>query len=557
MIRRPPTLPQHDPDPARRAAALARARDAYAYDYSYQSLPFVKDLPAAEDFGPRYMAHGALGGARVKENRAAYAAAVRPVEPDLARARSLGDFDAMIRTLEAPAAQGLWRDDDAFAWQRVAGAVPTAIRGIDRLPDHFPVTQAHFARALGDGDSLDAARAEGRLFLCDYAVFDGAPCGRYPPRAKDGLPKHLPAPLALFCAVPGSRAGLRPVAIQCGQRPGPEQPIYTPADGMRWALARLAVQVADANLEGIVVHFGHTHLVPQAIILAARRCLSEDHPVLRLLAPHFEFTLAANQYARKALVAPDGVQERVLAPTLPATHEILRAAVRAVHYDDLDPTLDARRRGVDRRDALPVYPFRDDGEAVWGAIVRWVDDYLALYYPGDAEAAADVELRAMLDELRSPDGGRVPRLVEGASTETRADIAALVARVIYRVSAYHAAINYNWWPWMGYAPNAPSVIVAPVPGPGEVADEAALLAMMPPLGAAWETIAQIYGVAAIAANRLGEYPDGFDDPRVAPRRDAFARALEAVEAAVIARDAGRFAPYTCMRPSRVTASVNS
>lgn len=552
-----PTLPQHAPDAAARAAQLAAERARYAWDYSYQSLGFLKELPESERFNARYMAQGADAAVHIKANRAAWAVAGHALEKELTRPASLADFDTMFPALDAPAVVPHWRDDAHFAWQRVAGAVPTLLTGVERLSDHFPVTQAHFARAMGDGDSLDAARAEGRLFVCDYAVFDDIPCGRYPPRQRDGLQKYLPAPLALFCASPRVRGGLAPVAIQCAQRPGDDSPIYTPADGMRWQLAKLAVQVADANLEGIVVHFGYTHLVLQAFVVAARRCLSPEHPVLHLLAPHFEFTLAANQYARDTLVTVDGIQDRILAPKLPATHAVLRACIRAVDYDDLDPTRDAARHRVADRDALPTHPFRDDGVDLWNATRRWVDAYLTLYYPSDADAAADTELRAMVDEVASLDGAQLPRLVAGVDTRTRAGVVDLVARIIHRASGYHAAINYNWWDWMGHAPNAPSVCVAPWPRPNEPADEARLLAMLPPMGAAWETVAQIYNVKSIAANRLGEYPDGFVDPRVAPLRAAYAAELAGVEARIEARNARRLVAYDCMRPSRVTASINS
>ena len=42
-------------------------------------------------------------------------------------------------------------------------------------------------------------------------------------------------------------------------------------------------------------------------------------------------------------------------------------------------------------------------------------------------------------------------------------------------------------------------------------DENTIVRMLPPLGVAWETFNQIYGVHKIHANRLGEYPDGFLD----------------------------------------------
>lgn len=557
MSDKTPTLPQHAADPSLRASELGRIRDAYAYDYSYQSLCFVKDLPSSERFSVRYMAQSAGALAQLKANKALGALATPGLVAELKRAGSVEDFDGVYRSIPAPVARGIWQDDQAFAWQRVAGAVPTLLTGVERIPDHFPVTQQHFARAMGEGESLEAALREGRVSLCDYRVFDGIPCGRYPPTAKDGLRKHLAAPLALFCATPKARGGLAPVAIQCHQRPGRENPIYTPADGERWGLAKLAVQAADANLEGIVVHFGYTHMIVQAFVMAARRRLSPEHPVLTLLAPHFEFTLAANQYAKGTLVVPDGTQDRILCPTLPATLSVLRGCLREVELADLDPEVDAERHGVHRRDALPIHPFRDDGVDVWRATRRWVEAYLSVYYRSDADAAADVELRAMVDEVGSVDGGQLPRLVAGVKTDTVAAVVDLVARVIHRASTYHAAINYNWWDWMGHVPNAPSVCVAPVPRPTEPAGPEALLAALPPMGVVWETLDQIYGVHSIAANRLGEYPDGFADPRVAPALAALRTDLAAVEARIEARNAARPLPYDCLRPSRITASINA
>lgn len=584
-----PCLPQHAPAPEARADALAAIREQYQYDYAYQSLCFVKDLPKQESFSPHYMKQALQGMSKIHLNHARFTgrelldglhgslahardaltghaqhdhpqetllSALREAS-DTTRASSTATFAAMFKAIEAPACAPIYQEDWAFAWQRIAGAVPVLIRSIDRLPANFPVTQQHFERALGAGHRLDAALSEGRLFLCDYAMFDGIPTGTYPPQAADGIRKFLQAPLALFCATPTARGGLAPVAIQCEQRPGPDNPIYTPADGARWAFAKALVQIADANLEGITVHFGYCHMLIERFVLAARRHLSPQHPLLQLLAPHFEFTLAANQHAASSLVVPNGTQDRILSPTLPATLSVLRDGVRSIELADLDPTVDFARRGTHSRDALPAYPFRDDGLETWAAIHRWVDAYVRLYYLSDADAAGDFELRAMLDEIGSLDGGQLPRLVAGEHTDTVSRVIELAARVIFRASTYHAAINYNWWDWMGFVPNMPSVGCRGPLDPHEDANADTLLELLPPMGVAWETIAQIFGVNSIWANTLGGYPASFDDPRVAPLLANFRSDLVAANDTIKARNLTRPIAYNVLRPPFITASINS
>lgn len=579
-----PVLPQNDPDPDGRAATLATARSEYRYDYGYQGLCFTRDLPARERFDRPYLEQGAKASLALKANDAIASVRRRAGEVtegveaivsgvlsgdlghpareavadlrasgDTARVGSLDEYDAMFQTLREPAAKAVWREDWAFAWQRIAGAVPTLIRRVDAPLDHLGVTDAHVAAALGDGVTLDAARGEGRLFVCDYRRFDGIPGGRYPPTDPGGVPKHVQAPIALFYA--SADRGLRPVAIQCGQTP--DAPIHTPSDGLRWGLAKTVVQVADANLEGVVVHFGYCHLIVQRFVLAARRQLSARHPLLALLAPHFRYTLAANDFSREDLVTPDGTQDRVLAPALEATLAVLRESIREVELDDLDPLVAAERAGVDDLDVLPVHPFRDDQRLLFEATRRWIDAYLSLYYATDADVAADVELRAFVDEIGSPDGGRLRRLVSAGPPATRAGLVDLVARVVHRAATYHAAINYNWYDWMAYVPNMPAAASIPMPRLDQPVDESTLLAMMPPRSLGFEQLAQVWSVDSIHVEMLGDYPQGFADPRVAPHLERFRAELREAEATIDARNTERRLAYPCLKPSRVTASIHS
>jgi hypothetical protein len=51
-----PTLPDDDPAPARRLAALAAARETYRFDYSFQDLPFAAEVPVRDGFSLEILA---------------------------------------------------------------------------------------------------------------------------------------------------------------------------------------------------------------------------------------------------------------------------------------------------------------------------------------------------------------------------------------------------------------------------------------------------------------------------------------------------------------------
>ena len=74
---------------------------------------------------------------------------------------------------------------------RVQGPNPVILRRIDALDDRFPVGEERYQSVMGDDDTLAAAGAEGRLYLCDYAAVDGAQAGNYP----HDVQKFISAPL--------------------------------------------------------------------------------------------------------------------------------------------------------------------------------------------------------------------------------------------------------------------------------------------------------------------------------------------------------------------------
>lgn len=560
-----PSLPARAPDPARRARKLADARDAYTFDWSYHGIAGIGKLPPSEAASGTYWAAVTRTGLELKQNeavsrgRAVVAEHTPPKDVgallDWAKTRhgraaevvaTDRDYSRMYATIAAPTIVRRWQEDRVFAWQAVAGANPVMLTRLRRRLDHFPVTEAEYSRALGDVDRFDAALAEGRLYVADYAALDGLAAGTV-----DGLQKYNFAPIVLYVWLPSEHA-LRAVLIQTGQ--SPDHPRFTPADGVGWRMARTVVATADGNWQGIVSHFGLCHQVMESIILSAHRQLSVEHPLMVLLAPHFDHTLLTNVIARSSLVGPGGYMERLQSPTL---EESLACAVRQIEAFRLDrsapPELYADR-GVDDVAVLGDYPARDDMLAVWGATVPFVDAYVRLYYTTDADVGADSELRAWVAELASWDGGRMGGVTPPT---TVADVSALLNRIINRCTAWHATINYPSFDLFSFPPNLPAAAYGPGPRGGGVDTEDDLGRMLPPYALAAEGLQLFYEISVIQLNRIGEYPEGtFADDRVAPLVAAWKQRLDAVEAELGRVDAARPLTYPYLHPSRISRSIH-
>lgn len=581
-----PSLPQHDPLAATRTPELQRAREEYAYDYSYEGILYAPTVPLRDKSDPAYYAGLAQMSLESSTNKAlattgrekAYdveqdlkakaaergddAGSARTFTPfrDLASrltaaedtqdvyypVASVAEYDRAYKTLRKPLPFGRCDDDAWFAWQALAGCHPTMIRRLDAPVDKLALTPAIYAASVGDHDDLATALAEGRVFVADYAVLDGVVRGQ-----TDDHPKYVWAPIAVYAWRPnrGDEAGgLVPVCIQMGQDPATDA-LYTPADGASWRMARTAVAVGDSQIQGLMVHFGACHIVMEAVALAMKRQLSERHPLHALLAKHTENTLIANEICKQSLTNPGGIVDRLQAQELSQSMALCVQAIAEFRLMESSPAEDCARRGVDDVGALPVYPHRDDQLAVWEAVERWVDAYVRLYYGSDADVAGDAELQAFVAELGADEGGRLQGIGTIATVER---LVHLMARIVFRASAFHATINYTLYDFT-YAPNGPTSAFGE--GPTGQDDEAAWLRMLPPWDIAYEVI-QIYWSLQLRLNRLGEYKGAFHDPRVEPLRAAFAEELAGLDAEIDLRNQDRPWEYVFSKPELITESIH-
>jgi arachidonate 15-lipoxygenase len=573
-------LPAFDPDPETRTAGRQSKQDEYRYNHAYVSpLAFVESVPYRDRFPVGFltlvfgkiltgvaneadadsaMRRGLrkmdlpLAGAVLAGSTAVHVvkAAVRNVigiAAEAGRLQTLDDYNALFQVIGLPPIARDFHLDATFAELRLAGPNPVLIHRIDKVPDRFPVTDAHFQVAL-PGDTPSAAGAEGRLFLVDYQKLDGVETGTAP----SGLPKYLYAPLALF-AVDARTRRLVPVAIQCKQQPGPDNPVFTPDDGYNWRIAKTIVEIADGNYHEAITHLGRTHLTVEPFVVAAHRQFAPNHPVNVLLQPHFAGTFEINHVARMKLISPGGVVDRLLGGTISATLGLSAWAVQGHAFMDLLPPESFRSRGVDDTAILPNYPYRDDALLHWEAVREWVAAYIRCFYRSDAEVAADLEVAGWLTEVSAKTGGRINGI---RPTRTLAELVDVTALVIFTASAQHAAVNFPQYDVMSYAPAMPLAGYAPAPTSKQGATEADYMAHLPPRDQATLQMNTGHMLGTAHYTQLGRYDPGyFGEPRIEELAGRFAARLDEIELVISERNEHR-RPYPFMLPSGVPQSIN-
>jgi arachidonate 15-lipoxygenase len=460
---------------------------------------------------------------------------------------TLGEFDAYYLLRKKPAVAWRFHRDDEFGRQRVAGVNPVLIERCNEIPDRFPVDEKTVRGLLHDGDTLDAARKEGRLYLLDYAILEGIPThpGRY-----------LTHPLCLLYV--NEVGHLVPIAIQLGQTPD-AGPIFTPHDPpWLWLTVKTFVQSADASYHEVASHLMRTHMIVEAIAVATHRQLDARHPLHQLLMPHFRGTMAINHAARTSMLAPGGAIDRTMAPGADGSLDLGARVWRDWRFDRFDLRTDLRARGVDDPKLLPEYPYRDDALRVWDVIERFVSDVLGRYYPDDDEIRKDWELQAWARELADERGAQLQGLPGGGQINTRKELVQVVTQTIFTSSAEHSSVNNGQWDMFGYVPNVPGALYAPPPIDKTELSEKQFVKMLPHKRAAAEQLAMVHLLSLPTANPLGQYElTRFfgGEPGVSRRALHFLDELEALSDQIRLRNLRLEVPYTYLDPRIIAQST--
>ncbi|XP_029025821.1 polyunsaturated fatty acid lipoxygenase ALOX15B-like isoform X2 [Betta splendens] len=416
-----------------------------------------------------------------------------------------------------------WRDDWFFGHQFLNGANPTLIRRCTNIPANLAVTEEMVEASLEGGVSLRQEMETGNVFLVDYGLLDGLTANTV-----NGKQNYLTAPLVLLHL--NAINQLVPVAIQLKQTPN----------------------FADHELRS---HFLRTHVMSELFAMATLRNLPMVHPLYKLLAPHFRFTLEINTLARQLLISDGGLLQEYTAVGGAATLEYLRRASASLTYQDLCLPDDVAGRGLAN---IPGYYYRDDGLRLWDIIQRYVECVVTCHYHGEDDVIRDSELQSWINEIIV--FGRLGDEKKGfpKSFTSVSELTYFITMVIFTASAQHAAVNNAQLDYFGWMPNAPVGLQCPPPVCRGGCSERSLIDAFPDVKSTVHGLATVYLLSKKPADFVplgGSVAQYFSESGPLEAATRFHRDLKRLSCDIRARNVELPLPYVYLDPATVEDSV--
>uniref|UniRef100_A0A669CCH5 Arachidonate 5-lipoxygenase a n=1 Tax=Oreochromis niloticus TaxID=8128 RepID=A0A669CCH5_ORENI len=400
-----------------------------------------------------------------------------------------------------------WKEDFMFGYQFLNGCNPVLIRKCKKLPDKFPVTHEMVAVSLERELTLEEEIEAGNIYIVDYEVLDGIT-----PNSTDPCTlQYLAAPICLLYK--NAHNKIMPIAIQLGQVPGEDNPIFLPTDGQYdWLLAKIWVRSSDFHHHQTITHLLRTHLMTEVFGIAMFRQLPAVHPAFKLLIPHIRFTIAINTKAREQLICECGIFDKANATGGGGHVQMVQRAVKTLTFRSLCFPDMIKSRDVDSKEELPTYFYRDDGYKVWEATKRFVSDVVNIYYTSDERVQGDEEIQAFVKD-------------------------------------------YDWCSWI---PNAPSTMRKPPPNKKGLANVNLIVESLPDRGRSSWHLGAVWALSQYQENELylGMYPDEhFTEKPVKDAMAKFRTELAEITSSIKKRNEGKKLPYYNMSPDKIPNSV--
>ncbi|KAK8076876.1 hypothetical protein PG996_003046 [Apiospora saccharicola] len=373
-----------------------------------------------------------------------------------------------------------WYSDARFAQQFFTGTNPTTIKQAGEWTQIFidAATDPRDGR-MRDMISQRAAQSPESLYVQDYSYFRKAAgtedfrCAFEETYEEGGQTKKRTAyryALASVCLFNlTDRGALEPLAIIIDWRGSAKESVFIYNSELNvdeqkgdwaWRYAKTCVQASDWIQHNVTVHLCRTHLVEEAVIVAANRTLPQEHDVYQLLYPHWLKTLSLNAAARSVLIP------FVVAPLmgLPDTnvYQFLRW-----EYDNYDfqgsyipKDLETRGFPTDRLNDLKYhnYAWARCIHSMWYKIRNYVEEMLRLKYTSadpDAEVRADDCVQAWSREMRAPVSEQGANLRSFPELTSFGALVDCVTMCIHIASPQHTSVNYLQNYYQAFVVNKP------------------------------------------------------------------------------------------------------
>ncbi|XP_072281315.1 polyunsaturated fatty acid 5-lipoxygenase [Pyxicephalus adspersus] len=446
-----------------------------------------------------------------------------------------------------------WQEDFMFGYQFLNGCNPVMIKKCTKIPDKFPVTQEMVAESLERKLTLEQEIELGNIFLVDYELLDGISANKTDPCTI----QYIAAPICLLYKNLENK--IVPIAIQLNQTPGPENPIFLPSDSKDdWLLAKIWVRSSDFHVHQTVTHLLRSHLLTEVFAIAMYRQLPAVHPIFKLLVPHVRFTIAINTKAREQLICECGLFDKANATGGGGHVELVLRAMNYFTYESLCLPTAIKMRGMESKEDIPYYFYRDDGIKVWDATLNFVKDVVDIFYDSDKTVCEDSELQAFVKDvyvygLRDNEESGFPKIIK-----TKEKLVEYLTLAIFTASGQQAAVNFGQYDWCSWIPNSPPTMRCPPPTTkGEVTIQY-IIESLPDRGRSCWHLGAVWALSQFQDNELflGLYPDEhFVEKSVKKAMAKFRKNLEDITSFIQDRNKNKNLPYYYLSPDRIPNSV--
>jgi arachidonate 15-lipoxygenase len=580
--------------------------DLFALPLVTPSLPYMKEkAEGAEVFTTA--AVGAWGDGTLKDG---------------VRADYLKIFDRLPATSSLPqlplakpasiARMGAGNISDRyFAEQRLVGCNPMVISRVGsaaspNVPAGFAISDADARRIAGW--TLSELQSVKRLYVCDYSVLHPvlrdhakafsagiasvglfhltrlppdldpnqpravAPAGRV---QRDRMTASRQAVIGTIGSIdipltkpdlPDRTMDLMPLAIMLIEQDGRRETVLPGQP--KWEFAKLVLQTNDTLLHEMRFHLWNCHFAINPVVLTMIRQLDPMHPLYDLLNRHCYGVLWINNYGFEQLVNPGGQASTFLGLTDDGIAQALSDSQFAWSWNSTKINFDMDRRGLGS-DALPNFPYRDDGTFLFSEIRKFTGEYVNIYYDNMNEVWRDEELQEWMKEMTALQLDGLPRFVrrdQGGGDDSKADLADFLAELIFQLSVFHGAVNSPQWDFIANSLDMPGYLRKLTGTQADASPDTNLMGRMPFIKDAIGMMKLMGQLAEFVfePKGLGHYRDmwsldrnselPFEDPKAEEAAGRFRVAMDRVEGLLAQDDVNRKLKYPYLRPSMLDNS---
>ncbi|KFW89805.1 Arachidonate 5-lipoxygenase, partial [Phalacrocorax carbo] len=418
-----------------------------------------------------------------------------------------------------------WKEDFMFGYQFLNGCNPVLIRRCTEIPKKLPVTTDMVECSLERNLTLEEEVKVGLCMKLDFVCSFS-----YPLMSKSWSNCLQPHLLSSGCKAGHGKAS-------CS---ADWQTLHDAT--YDWLLAKIWVRSSDFHIHQTVTHLLRTHLVSEVFSIAMFRQLPAVHPLFKVGS-----CMKGFMWVKEANATGGGGHV-----------QMVQKAMKDLTYSSLCFPEEIKAKGMDSKEDIPYYYYRDDGIKVWEAIKSFAEDVIHIYYESDEVVCEDVELQAFVKDIyvygmRGVKASGFPKMIR-----TREKLAEYLTVVIFTTSAQHASVNFGQYDWCSWIPNAPPTMRRPPPTEKGTTTIEQIVESLPDRGRSCWHLGAVWALSQFQDNELflGMYPDEhFVEKPVKEAMAKFRKNLDEIVNTIAERNKNKKLPYYYLSPDRIPNSV--